>query len=219
MHDRLRGRKGAFKKVLNGLKNLDEEKLGRNRPKVILNSIVHSKNFKNLSNYLEIAKEYNVNGIALHPLKSGGVEEKIGNLLLKGEQKEEIRGKIKELRNAADGTDINLDVSALEDFLENGRKKNTGNKNEKANNWINKAQCFEPIYTMPVDHWGNVAPCISMGEGYESMNITEKSVEDIWYSDFFEKMRNKVIDGHRLEFCDRCGKQNETETIRKQLKS
>ena len=63
--------------------------------------------------------------------------------------------------------------------------------------------CFEPWYNMIILPDGKAAQC-SISGGKDGDNVSEKSLEDVWYGDAFNMIRERLLKKNLLNYCKRC---------------
>jgi radical SAM protein with 4Fe4S-binding SPASM domain len=67
--------------------------------------------------------------------------------------------------------------------------------------------CFAPSEMLIVGATGDIHACYEDAERHHVMgNIMEQSLDDIWYSEEFEKIRSVLRQGRRLDAMDLCAK-------------
>lgn len=65
------------------------------------------------------------------------------------------------------------------------------------------AFCYAPFYGLIVDWAGNVGPCPCAGSVQNTgNNLKTKSLEDVWYGDFFKTVRETMLQGKPIKLED-----------------
>ena len=80
------------------------------------------------------------------------------------------------------------------------KTKGAENKNDK----ILSIPCFKPWFQMEVLNDGKVGYCDFFCEEEVAENARAKKLKDIWYGEYFEKVREEIIKGKLPNWCYMC---------------
>jgi len=263
IHDFLRGREGSFETATNSIKYLAyaKRKLGKQEPRIILKTVLNSKNYDKLPEMVVLANFLGADAIDVVPLRmyeeNLSLIEKNG-LKMNDNQKDEMDGIWRKVEEA--GKKHRIDVvkeftPGTEDIskIVNQNLEETPNINnlffsftpllpliqsvssmirdrrskKETSDSINKflsAFCFAPFYSLIIDPKGNVGPCSSIPpsefENLPFLNLRENTLEDIWYGQFFDFIRNLSIEGkHISKRCKSCGLVKERRSMLNDMKN
>lgn len=64
--------------------------------------------------------------------------------------------------------------------------------------------CFDPWTVLRVDAQGWVTFCQSQEDGEKYINIRDKSVDEVWFSDFFDQARERIKRREEFDKCENC---------------
>ena len=205
-HDLLRDKVGTFQKVianLNELKELKEE-YGSDKPKLRFNTVLTNLNYNHMAELVEIAHRLGCEDIQVQPMT---VFSEIGEKYkLKG-HKTELNKSLTEAKTLADKYDIytNMDSFIDNEIVDKTEEMDRVIEEEasKEENRFLSAPCFEPWYNMVILPQGEVAQC-SMFGGKGGDNIGNKSLKEVWFGDYFEKARRRLLDHELFSYCKNC---------------
>lgn len=210
-HDELRGKEGAFSQVTDAL-NLFK-KYGSSHPTIEINTVLNRENYEQIPEIVELANEYGVGRIILLPMIE--FNEKASDLKIKGKNEEEIKKCLENAKKVAEsyGIDINVD-----DILEEELYCKSNETDELIEN--KEIPCFVPWYSISVNAKGIATPCSQFEERF-GVDTREKTLEEIWLSDKFEKIREMIANKKLPETCSKCCAPllEENKIIRKDIQS
>jgi len=88
--------------------------------------------------------------------------------------------------------------------------------NKKKN--LADAICLEPWYHLVIKVDGETGPCCIFSE--KKMNVKDKSLKEIWYSNYFNNLRKSILSGKLPKYCKICnaGQVIQNNAIRKQIR-
>ncbi|GFK94870.1 Putative mycofactocin radical SAM maturase MftC [Fundidesulfovibrio magnetotacticus] len=185
-HDRSRGRKGAFEKTLQGVRNLLEARNARPgaRPLLVTLAVVLSRaNAARFENILTLAKSLGVDNVSLNPLHD----------TFQGEPTEDPG-----LYFAPDDADLDalpdrlLELRARHGLMDSsrayishlGRFFRTGTM---------PGRCYAPYFSLYVDCHGDILPC--GGHFYENriaFNLQGRTLAQAWRSPEMQAVRDRL---------------------------
>ena len=214
IHDSLRGVKGSFKRSIENIKLLNKwkDKLGTELPMLNINIMICNKNFHKLPEMVEMSKELKADYIFVEPLMLFSDDSRWLKI-----SDEDVENKlpvyIKTAKILADKYEIDNNFSAQDKNLDDGlvveeNKKKILMKDVKdvrdkivEKGTILSAPCFKPWTRIAIKYDGLTGHCGLVQEGE---TLKEKTLEEIWYGDWFEGVRNKMMNGQLLEYCSHC---------------
>lgn len=230
LHDYLRGKEGVFSSATKTLMYFQKykSKLKSDKPFVQMNSVINNRNYNKIKGLVDYASRLGVEKLAIHPMREYEETKKImAHLKLTRSQLLELGGQLHFLEDYARGLNFNLNLDMVRETIAGlkvedgyvkrlpGVKKMGGRKAEP---YI-VTRCFEPFYSMFIDPRGNTNFCCTAGDKKTlKKNVTTKSLEDLWYSPFFQKARKVIINNGKVEKCDVCGLLDMTTELRNNLK-
>jgi MoaA/NifB/PqqE/SkfB family radical SAM enzyme len=219
VNDYLRGE--SFEKVVTTIKKLQLEKMKTKREKPYLNihMVLCNKNFKLLPKMFEFAYELNCRNLLVEPIVLLATKTKAGKELLFREK--DRKALIKSIRKASEiarehNFQTNVDKLEFELIESTGKMKKIIEKEGKGSLW-SSLPCYQPFYRMIVRPWGVVGPCCMFDNIGE--NVKNKSLKEIWYGEYFEKIRKSIMERKFSKYCSICnaGQVFENRRIRREL--
>jgi radical SAM protein with 4Fe4S-binding SPASM domain len=194
INDYIRGA-GSFNKAIETIKAFTfwKEKLGKKFPQLNIMPLITNKNYDKIKEMVKLAKELGVSSIYFQKLVVHHSSAK--QLELSDEQLKELPKYIEEGREIAKkvGIETNLDS-----FMQQIKVFDVSLKKEKT-------FCFFPWCFMGVREDGRVEPCPTDSEDAKSPeNVREKSLSEIWNSDYFNQIREKLSNFQYLPRCEKC---------------
>ncbi len=199
IHDYLRGKKGAFNKVVNNIETFFKikRKMNSNFPTIEVNFVLTNKNYKELPELIKNISSYGINFIYILPL----IElTKESNTLKIDEQ--EISEVITTLKRAEEIGKTYGVQSNLDEIIKNKLFLHSNKMDEIILQDKKKAPaCFLPWYTININSDSSVTPCAQWPKS-DGIKLNNKSLKKIWFEGF-EKIRECIM--NKLpECCSRC---------------
>ncbi len=201
INDYLRGE--SFDKIVKNIRIFNEYK--KDKPLLSFNTVISNKNYNQLKNIVRLASEIGVDSIKFESLT---IHSKIGKKLeLNGKQIEELQQDIHKIASLSE--ELNVKTNIL-DF-------NTDSVNQDKVNFSNIV-CYEPWYHLVIKTDGSVGPCCLSDD--KMINIKEMSLRDIWFSPYFENLRESILKRNLPRYCSICnvGQVFQNQLIRQELK-
>ncbi|MFB6088294.1 MAG: radical SAM/SPASM domain-containing protein [Candidatus Aenigmatarchaeota archaeon] len=220
-HDYLRDREGTFgkvKKMLSELNRLKDE-YNSEKPKIRFNTVLTNRNYNQLSELIELIYSCGGEDIQLQPMT---VFSDVGNECKLEGRREELNESIRKAKRLADKYNIytNIETFIDNDIVErtNEMDKVMEEETQNKNDFIS-VPCFEPWYNMVILPTGKVAQC-SMFGGKGGDQIKGKTLEEVWFGDYFEKTRRRLLNHNLFSYCENCcvPVNLENKRIRRELK-
>jgi len=214
-NDFLRGSPNAFRKATEALKLIKREKsiLKKDKPKIAFNVVLSNKNYDKLNQMIKLANKYNCEFIKFEPIT---IHSKEGEKLkLNRLQITELQKNIPLAEKSAKKYRIKTNLYHLLDT--NLVQKSNHIKINKIKNDFLSLPCYEPWYHIVIKVDGTAGPCCIYDK--KKLNIKNKTLKEIWYSNYFNKLRKKIIKGKLPDFCKICnaGQIMENKRIRELL--
>lgn len=206
-HDSVRGIRGAYDKVVNGVKIIKKLKNSSPTPHIKLVCIIDPLKVEKCEHVLKVANELMVDEVNFGHLMfyTRNVEDEFAKF------REETGIGATNIIGMPIENSIDADVQALKGFLTDIKKKSKvfvsvaqGDvdliKYYSFNKPSDKSQCFTPWFSAILQPNGNVTPCLEFPIG----NIKESPFLKIWNDDNWRKFR--MLRKHKpTPACFRCG--------------
>lgn len=179
LHDYLRGC-GSFDQAIRGIRMLREHAPGI---RVGINYIITAANYAEMNRMIPFAESLGVHQIKFAPIhtnlqhKNKSLED-FKDLLLKGEDLKALEVEVQKLIKAVRRTKLQTTSTA---FL-----RGIASLYQEPR----KFRCYAGFAACTVDPQGFVGPCCDFSP---SVNVKEKSLHEIWRSDEFQALRQKVF--------------------------
>lgn len=179
LHNFIRG-DDCFDKIISGLQKL---KYAIPTANISINFVINHLNYKKMVEMIQFGKELGVNKINFAPIHKNlqhkyKPDNEFQNLYFNKEDIFELTQELQKLKVAAKKAKMRISSTRFLDGISDFYTK------------INRQQkCYAGYVSCSIDSWGNVSPCADIN-GTES--IHNKSLELIWKSDEFRKLRGKV---------------------------
>lgn len=237
IHDHLRQIPGTFERVIKNIKTFTywKGKLNKRVPKLLLVPILLNKNYDKLLEMVELAHKIGVENVRYQPLyiveKPEEVKLRHEALKLKDEELQKIPKHIEKAQKAAFryGIDTNL-----ERFLRESELCSIHDENKFKNKSIDvykmdikntprgcflATPCFFPWFYMGVRPNGVIAPCPAFNQFDKAESIKQKTLSEVWYGDYFNNFRKKLLDKRFHSCCLTCcgGAMIDNRNIRNEL--
>jgi MoaA/NifB/PqqE/SkfB family radical SAM enzyme len=195
----------SFEKVIKNIKSFVEwkEKLKTEKPKLEIGLVLNKINFKKVPSMIKLAKNLNVQAFFIEPIT---VYTKKGReLKLSKKEAEKFKEIAKNAYKLANGLETNLQQFFSSELIEK-----TGKMVEKIKKLVKgkrkdflSAPCFEPWWRMGIRVDGWVCPCGFLDQN-TTENVRKKSLEEIWFGEYFEKRRRELLSKTMPDYCKKC---------------
>ncbi|MFB6088295.1 MAG: radical SAM protein [Candidatus Aenigmatarchaeota archaeon] len=225
-HDYLTQVDGSFDKVK---KNVNlfrkyKEELGKKNPNYSIHAVLNSKNYTKLKDMIKMGAKWGCDGVNFEPMLPWSEEaehlklsEKQIEILdyyidkaLKVSKKYNVHTNLGNLKGQKKLVDKDGDSQeVLEDKVANAEKN------------IVNAPCYSPWLSLEIRVSGRVVPCRLCDNDAGTPEIHEKSLEKIWFGEYFENLRKNMINRDLMDYCSTCssGVIVDQEEIREKLKN
>jgi MoaA/NifB/PqqE/SkfB family radical SAM enzyme len=172
-----------------------------------------------LPKMLEFAYELNCKSLLVEPIVLLATKTKAGKeFLFRKKDKKALMKSIKEAAKIAHEHNFQTNVDKLEfELIESTNKMREIIVREGKGGFWSSLPCYQPFYRMVVRPWGVVGPCCMFDNVGE--NVKSKSLREIWFGSYFEKMRENMAKGNLPDFCFKCNPSQvqENRKIREQI--
>jgi MoaA/NifB/PqqE/SkfB family radical SAM enzyme len=219
VNDYLRGK--SFEKIVEAIKRIQLEKIKakKDKPEVNIHMVLCNKNFIFLPKMFEFAYELNCRNLLVEPIVLLATKTKAGKeLLFRKKDKKALMESIKEAIKIAREHNFQTNVDKLEfELIKSTNKMKKIIVEEGKRGLWSSLPCYQPFYRMIVRPWGVVGPCCMFDNVGE--NVKSKSLKEIWFGSYFEKIRENMIKRNLPDFCFKCNPSQvqENRKIREQI--
>jgi len=201
-NDYIRG-KGSFERVMKSIKmvNRMKQKTKNKYPIIKFNVVVNRKNYNRVTDIVKLAKDV---GCSMIHFDSLTVHSKLGKKLKLTKRQSELFEKYaKEAKALAEKYGIWTDVDKLtKSFIEKSNKMDEILKNEADPGDFSKIVCYEPWWHLVIKTNGYAQPCCLYDEKVD--NVKNKSLKEIWFGPYFEKIREDMKNKKFSIYCSIC---------------
>jgi MoaA/NifB/PqqE/SkfB family radical SAM enzyme len=213
----------CFEKIIGGVKNLVElkKKLRKENPQIYFHLVICNKNYQQVPEMVKLAHKLKVQGISLNALNVWKPE--INKLKLNKKESKEFKEVLQKSEKLANKLKISTNIQDFSKFLfvkrVNVMNKAMINEVKKSNDTFTSIACYYPWYNISIFADGSTLPCFILKDVGES--VKEKSLKDIWFGNYFAKMRQTFLKNRLKEDCSRCNPWNlpKMNEIREKLKN
>lgn len=216
-HDYLRQLPGTFDKAISNIKKIQalKKKSGKEKPEINMNTVLSVGNFKKIPDQVKLAKELGVHFMFIEPLIVYSEEGR--KLKLDDDQRKEFQGTLKRVIGLAEKFGIdgnftslvsNLDDELIEKSSSMHEVIEEDSKKYDENSFLS-VPCYDPWFHMCIKADGRVISCDVCTD--EGENVKKKSLEDIWYGDFFTQLREELISKKLSSYCAQCNPSHTTQ--------
>ncbi len=213
IQNELRG-KDCFEDIVKNIKYFSKVKKARetNYPVLCIHSVICNKNYKQITELIELAKEIGVDEVLLNALNIWSSE--IEKLKLTDDQEKELIPILDNARRLADDLDISTNIEEFlkselfkkANIMDKVMKNETKNQNDSSTDNILNVPCYYPWYNLSIFPDGTVQPCfIPQGTGEQ---IKDKKLKEIWFGRVFSDFRNQMKKGNVSKYCEKCNPWN-----------
>jgi MoaA/NifB/PqqE/SkfB family radical SAM enzyme len=204
-HDYLRREKGSFKLAVRAIKEFSQckRKLGKSKPKLELNFVLTNKNFKELPKLLPLISQLGCEHIWVLPMIS--LTSECEKLRITSEHREVVIKYLQQALKVAStfGIGNNIDEIIRQNLAEKADKMHEVVLPPSKLKDPRYIPCFVPWYAANVDVLGVVTPCAQFSPK-EGISLKERSLEEIWFGQKFEEIRESIRNKNLPPCCSRC---------------
>ncbi len=219
IHNFVRQTKGAFERTIKNIKlfSKTKKKYKSDLPKLILQSVLSTENYKTLPKLVKLANKIGINEMTLLPLTV--FDSSMKHLKLNKKKVKELKPillKAIELQKKF-GIESNyheflkeeyilkteeMDEVMMKEVEETLRKEYPYFKN-KGKNFL-FLPCYAPWIHITILPNGNIAPCFSPWVWNTNVSVKNHSLKELWYGKYFNNFRNILINRKLPENCKKC---------------
>ncbi len=206
IHDYIRNVSGTFDKVVNILNEFKRLKKESNSetPKIVFNTVLTNKNYKDISQMIEFARDVECENITFIPLIA--YDESVKILELNKTQKSEFYDLIPSFIDKSKEVGISTNLEDIRNqFIKDTVKMDdiilTEIESLPAGNF-SSLPCFEPFLHVLIKPNGEVSCCCMVDSLKESLK--EKSLKEIWYGKIFQEFRDSFLKKKLPKDCKTC---------------
>ena len=206
INDFLRG--DGFEKVVNSIKSfqLKKIKLKKDKPLIHIHMVLCNKNYHLLPEMFEFVYNLNCRNLLVEPIVLLAQKTKAGSeLLFRKKDKKMLLKYLKKATQIAHEHNFQTNVDKLEFELikkTSKMKEIIEKEGMEEKNPIISLPCYQPFYRMIIRPWGIVGPCCMFDN--DGDDIHNKTLKEIWFGDFFENIRKKMMKRELPDFCSKC---------------
>lgn len=201
-HDYLRGVNGAFERVIKNIElfNYWKTKLRKKKPDIKVQTLILKDNYSEIEDILNLIKKLKIKKLIINYFVPQFEREKKFSLNKKEETR--LNDKLKKLLKNKE----NERLTNFKDYLKVRRLiKKRYNSNPKKN--LLSAYCFQPWYHLNISELGHINVCPEINRGNrKQINLSEESVKDVWFGQYLENFRKKILSkkllGHCQKYCN-----------------
>ena len=200
IHDRLRGKDGAFDKTITNLcrLNVAKRRRGQSSPRLALHFVITNQNHRTLTEVVRLAHALGCVRVDFDALVAYRPEQLA--LKLSPEQMEEVPG----IARAALAEARKLGVATtLENYLEASKLERGTHAAPESKGGLREAMCLKAWHYLVVQADGRTSPCCVLAGQGES--VADKPLAEIWRDGaFLNKVRGAMESGRPLQRCREC---------------
>jgi len=206
------GSSNAFKVTIKNIKLFRDmkERMNKTKPTIQVNMVVNKHNYDQISGMIDFFAKNGCSVIAFHTMRAyDEIRCKVNGLELTDEQSENLKRYLSQIAKISEKKGILLKTETLETSpsfsvptVIKGLEK------------ILPVRCYEPWYSMIINPDGMIGRCTAFVSRNEPINIRDSTLEDIWYGDFFTKIRDNIRNNIMMDGCANCGLLNSTNFIK-----
>ena len=224
LNDRLRSKKGCFKKTVSAIKELVRLKQLQSTevPRIDLGPVLSHQNCHAVVDMVRFAVGLGVDNLHFQPVHVPDTED--GRLFrLTEDDKATLRESIPSAIGIAEenglGTNLEDFDSTLLKNSDDPMKISQAYSSASTHPWLS-LRCFSPWYYVGIHPDGAVGPCSIIDDASDVPNIRDGSLKHIWEGPWFQDFRRSLLENDLLEKCARCSGSNvmANNTIRERLR-
>lgn len=211
IHDYLRGVEGAYERCLKVLTSFHQVKRRENvtKPFISFHYVLCNRNYEHLQGMLSLAQQLGVGYLFVQPLNV--YHDEGAKLVLNEAQQQHFQALLPDLIKQAAKLKIGTNLPDLQtsqmisrsDHMDEVILEDIAKPKQQPPHPLCLAPCYEPWVGMVIRSDGNVGPCCVFEDRGD--NILQKSVKDIWYGEYFTRLRRQILSGHLPPYCAQCG--------------
>lgn len=204
-HDFIRNVDGTFEKVRNviiELKN-QKKKLGVDKPRISFNTVLMSKNFEKIPKLVEFASEMSCENITFIPLIA--FDKSLEKYKLSLTQRLKLKKMIFEIKKISEELKVHTNIHEFEEksIVDTSKMDEViESEIESLPSGFSSVPCYEPFLHLLITPDGMTTCCCMLaGKGIKG-DFLAKGLRDIWFSEWFNNLREQFL---RKELPEECG--------------
>jgi len=218
INDLHRGAKNSFRRTVHSIKifQLTKKKRKSKLPKLSIHMVLTRKNYRYLPKMFRfVHEELGLNNLSIEPVVLLAVKTKSGKeFLFKKQDEKKLTYYLEKAKLVARNYDFQTNVDRLNlNFLKtNNMKKVIKNIEREISHPLLSIMCYEPWYHIVIRPNGITGACCMFDGSFE--NVKEKSLKEIWFGEYFERIRESILRKKLLPFCFKCNPSQVIDNIR-----
>lgn len=224
IHDYLVSSSGSFDKAIKAFQLFQKYKtiFKQDKPELGFNTVINSMNYNKFPEIIKLLHSLGGNLINTQTIILYTNEEK--KWALNEKQREEFKEYAKESLNLSQEYNLKtnlheyLDQDLINNSNEVSQMKNVICKDiKKEQKNFSDVSCFEPWYLITIRANGIIGSCRLFGD--QGISIHDKSLKEVWFGEYFEKARQRLLNNDVPDYCKNCGANEfvENQKIRREI--
>lgn len=210
IHDKLRGIKGCFDKIIKNIEKFNEIKQSENKdnPRIEINFVLNKLNYESIMDMINLANKLKINFLNFEPICMNNSE--VSKLKLTEKERIHLMEQIiPRAEILSKKLKVNTNINRLSEvkFVEKAGeldeevfKELKSTKNTKKHKFVD-AVCFEPWLWPKIEANGELWPCSTVPL---KITVKDKSFKELWYGKEMNEFREKILKGKLSESCKNC---------------
>jgi len=200
----------CFNTIIKGVKNLVKwkRKLKKVKPEIYFHMVVCNKNYRQVPGMFYLAQKLQIQGLLLNALNVW--KEEINKLKLNIKEEKELASILRESEKLARKFKISTNIREFLNFLyvkkANIMDKAMVKEVRKVKDSFASLACYYPWYNISIFPDGTTLPCFILKDRGE--NIKEKSLKEIWFGSYFNRIRKRFLENKLKKDCSKCNPWN-----------
>jgi len=208
IHDYLVGMSGAWKRAIQAIKTLNEwkKRFDSQRPMLNINICVNILNYEKLPEMVELAHRLEADYIFTEPLMVFSDEGR--KLKLSKNDQTNLSSILKIARKLSEKYGIDNNFATEDKNLEKEIVESASKMQpllladvQASDDGLISAPCFKPWDRIAIRYTGLTGHCGFIEEGED---VKEKNLKEIWYGEFFQTVRKRMINKQLFPHCSKC---------------
>ena len=213
IHDYLTGIKGSFDRSVKAMSLFKKykEELGKEKPLYSFHTVLTNRNYTYLNEMVEWGHKLGTCGLSFEPINVWSNEG--AKLKLNDKQTKEFQSLIPEALKLSKKLNVHTNLKSLQEtkmidkknmneIILNDTQKTKENESKKYP--LFNVPCFNPWINLEIRISGHVVPCRLCDTHQYASKIHNKSLKDIWYGSYFQRIRNQIIENKLPRYCKTC---------------
>jgi MoaA/NifB/PqqE/SkfB family radical SAM enzyme len=211
IHDSLTGVKGSFNKSVEAMSLFKgwKQKLRMKKPSYSFHTVLTNKNYTRLEEMIRWGYKLGTCGVCFEPLNVWSKEG--AKLKLDEEQTKEFQNLISSALKTSKKLNIPTNLKSLQEInlirkedMEKVIESDIKKLDKKKNCPLLTVPCFNPWLNLEIRISGHVVPCRLCDTHQYANKIHKKSLKEIWYGSYFNRIRNQILKNKLPRYCNTC---------------